>query len=147
VTVFDSNLNYVDRKYIWTAITRARKLDNIQIFIHSDEEVQRFKQSRINQYFRFKCDNYKLQDAKANRINYKTDDYVNEKWFDTMLEKQQMKCYYCDTNFQIEIQENNVSSNITADRINSKIGHVKSNCLLSCIGCNVSKKDTYNTLI
>jgi hypothetical protein len=67
VTVFDANLPYTDRKYLWTAITRARKLDNVFIYIHSAPEVERFTDSKIKQYFKFKCDNYKQQDKKVNR--------------------------------------------------------------------------------
>ena len=57
ITIFDANLPYSDRKYLWTAITRSRKLDNVYIFIHSDSEVERFTDSRIKQYFKFKVEN------------------------------------------------------------------------------------------
>ena len=40
VTIFDCNTPYVDRNYIWTAITRVRDLNNIRYFEHPDHEVQ-----------------------------------------------------------------------------------------------------------
>ena len=39
ITLFDCNTPYVDRYFIWTAITRASVLKNVQIYEHSDEEV------------------------------------------------------------------------------------------------------------
>lgn len=34
MTIWDCNTPYVDREFIWTAITRARSLKNVQIFQH-----------------------------------------------------------------------------------------------------------------
>ena len=33
---------------MWTAITRARKLQNVCVFIHSDEEVEKLTQSLLD---------------------------------------------------------------------------------------------------
>ena len=140
ITIFDSNLPYTDRKYLWTAITRCRKLDNVNIFIHSDEEVLRFKDSKISQYFRFKVENYKLQDAKAKR-EFENKDYINEDWIFNQIEKYGTYCKFCNINMSLYIDdENNVKSNITVDRIDNKLSHVKTNCQLCCLHCNVSKK-------
>jgi hypothetical protein len=140
ITIFDSNLPYTDRKYLWTAITRCRKLDNVNIYLHDDEEVSRFKDSKISQYFRFKVENYKMQDRKANReiIN---EDYINENWLFNQIEQYGTYCKFCNKNMTLYIdQENNIISNITVDRIDNKLSHVKSNCQLCCHHCNISKK-------
>jgi hypothetical protein len=138
VTIFDSNLPYTDRKYLWTAITRARKLDNIQIFIHSDEEVERFTESKIKQYFNMKVQNYKAQDNKANRII--TEDYINEEWIKKNLSKS-MSCKYCNKNMSIYVNEDaTIESTVTVNRINNKIAHTIPNCEICCLNCNVSRK-------
>ena len=36
--------------------------------------------------------------------------------------------------------DNTVKSNLTIDRIDNKIAHIKSNCKICCFMCNVSKK-------
>lgn len=147
ITIFDANIPYTDKKYLWTAITRCRKLENITVFIHPDSEVERFKNSRISQYFTFKCDNYKTQDNKAKRI-WKDESFIDSIWFNKMLEKQNYKCYYCQSEFQLDVDDNsNVNSNITADRINNSKAHLQNNCLLACLTCNTSRKNTYNELI
>lgn len=147
ITILDSNIPYTDRKYIYTAITRCRKLDNLTIFIHSETEQKRFSKSRVLQYFRFKIDNYKQQDAKAKR-EYKPTEYITAENIDELLTKQNNKCMYCSCHFDIETDINsNVISNITVDRIKNKFAHIKSNSVLACITCNISRKNTYNTTI
>jgi len=140
VTIFDSNLPYTDRKFLWTAITRCRKLDNVYIYLHSDYEVEKFEDSKITQYFRFKVENYKVQDTKAKReIN--NEDYINQDWIFNQIEKYGTYCKFCNTNMTLYIdEENNVISNITVDRKDNKLAHIKSNCQLCCHHCNVSKK-------
>ena len=39
VTLLDCNTPYVDRNFIWTAITRVRELDNITYFEHPEDET------------------------------------------------------------------------------------------------------------
>ena len=141
VTVFDSNLPYTDRKYFWTAITRARKLDNVSIFIHSDAEVERFTCSKLKQYLTFKCENYKVQDTTAKRdLNLK--EFITADWIAEEITKKGLICKGCNKGMEIYIDENsNVKSNLTVDRINSKLSHVKSNCQLMCHSCNSSKNN------
>ena len=50
-------------------------------------------------------------------------------------------CSLCNKLFEVSILEDNkVTSNITAHRIDNKQAHVLSNCRLMCIKCNISKK-------
>ena len=140
VTIFDANIPYTDRKYLWTAITRARKLDNVFIFIHSASEVERFTDSKIKQYFKFKCDNYKQQDHKVNRT-WDEKEYVDEAWIFSQIEKHGTYCKFCKVNMMLYVGENSiVQSNITVDRINNKLAHIKTNCQLCCHQCNITKK-------
>lgn len=45
ITIFDCNTPYVDRYYIWTTLTRAKDLKNVQVFEHSSQEVMSLKKS------------------------------------------------------------------------------------------------------
>ena len=51
ITIFDCNTPYVDRYFIWTALTRSTDLNNVQIFEHSKEEVMSLKRSWVRLYF------------------------------------------------------------------------------------------------
>jgi hypothetical protein len=143
ITIFDANTPYVDRKFFWTAITRARKLENVSVCIHSEAEIGNLSRSRIKQYFNFKVDSYKRQDKKVNR-EYNNDDYINEQWITEKVNDCKLYCCYCKKHMELYIDEDgNVQSNITVDRLNNKLAHIKSNCQITCLKCNLTKGNRY----
>ena len=79
VTLFDCNTSYVDRNYVWTAITRVRDLNNITYYEHSEFEVRRLEDSKLIQYLKLKIDNYKKQDTEAKRTICK-EKYIDDYW-------------------------------------------------------------------
>lgn len=131
ITIFDSNTPYVDRKYLWTALTRVKKLEDITIFIHSKEEVERLTESRLNLYLKQKVESYKSQDKKANR-QYIDEEFIDAKWINGKFNENKY-CLFCKKHYELYLDENsNIVSNITVDRINNTLAHVKSNCHLCC---------------
>ncbi len=57
------------------------------------------------------------------------------------MKKTNNKCSYCLKDLELFIDnDNNVKSDLTIDRIDNKLAHIKTNCKLSCLICNVSKK-------
>ena len=46
--IFDSNIVYCDRRWLWTALTRTTSLNNVSI---SDNECEISKKCRYNQYY------------------------------------------------------------------------------------------------
>ena len=140
MTIFDLNLPYVSKNHIWVAITRARSLKNLQIFIHDDQEVKSYTYARIRQYFNMKIQNYKNQDNKAKR-DFKAEDYIDENFIFQQQKKTNNKCSYCLKDLEIFIDNDNiVKSDLTIDRVDNKLPHIKSNCKICCHHCNVSKK-------
>ena len=140
MTIFDLNLPYVSKNHIWVAITRARSLKNLQIFIHPENEVKSYTYARIRQYFNMKIQNYKNQDNKAKR-DFKAEDYIDENFIFQQQKKTNNKCSYCLKDLEIFIDnDNTVKSNLTIDRVDNKLPHIKSNCKICCFMCNVSKK-------
>jgi hypothetical protein len=137
--IFDTNTPYVDRNFIWTAITRCNYLNNVEIFVHSGKEVERLEQSKINQYLRFKIDNYKEQDKTANR-KFKDDDYIDVETINKLINDYEHKCPFCKQPFEMFINDGVVRSNITVQRNNNLDAHVKNNCSLLCCHCNCSLK-------
>jgi len=142
ITIFDSNTPYVDRKYLWTALTRVKKLEDITIFIHSKEEVERLTESRLNLYLKQKVESYKSQDKKANR-QYIDEEFIDAKWINGKFNDNKY-CLFCKKHYELYLDENsNVVSNITVDRINNTLPHVKSNSQLCCHHCNITKGNRY----
>lgn len=139
ITIFDCNTPYVDRYYIWTALTRAKDMKNVQVFEHSDQEVMSLKKSWVKLYFTQKVNGYKQQDKKAGR-QYDNKDYIDAEWFKVQY-RDHKHCPLCKTLFKVTIQKDNkVISNITADRKDNKKAHTISNCQLMCLKFNVSKR-------
>ena len=65
ICLFDCNTPYVDRNFIYTAITRARDLKNGIYFHHSDDENKRLEEARKIQYLKLKLNYYNVQDLDA----------------------------------------------------------------------------------
>ena len=146
ITIFNANMPYVSKRWLYTAITRVRKLEQLTVFEHSQEEVERYGKARINQYFNLKIEGYKQQDKKRfgdlNELQQKQ--FVNVRWVQEQFESSGGYCTgeFCDGDaISIEIDnDNKVSSNITVDRLSNSSPHLRHNCQLLCLKCNVSKK-------
>ena len=147
-TIFDSNIAYADRRWIYTSITRCVNFNQITIFEHSQKECQALEKCKYKQYYELKVDNYINQDIIAGRITKNNDnellyknkvieDYIDYKW----ITEQDFKCYMCGEYFDIELCDAKVNSNLTVDRIKNELPHVKNNCRLCCHLCNVSKRN------
>jgi len=139
ITIFDCNTPHVSRNWIWTAITRATDLNNVQIYVHKEEEVSRLTESKKNLYFSMKIEGYKGQDKLARR-SFDTKKFVDVKWINEELKVSNL-CKFCRAPFETYVDENHfVQSNLTVDRINSLLPHEKCNSQLLCHHCNISKK-------
>ena len=100
------------------------------------------KRSWVRLYFNQKVQGYKQQDKKAGR-HYNNKGYVDPEWFKIQY-KNHKGCPLCNKLFEVSILEDNkVTSNITADRIDNKQAHRISNCQIMCTKCNeITKKNS-----
>ena len=75
----------------------------------------------------------KQKDKKYNRF-----DIVNfiDWCFCENLVEEYPNCYYCSVELQYKIFQDDLA---TIERIDNKIGHIKSNCVIACRTCNLSK--------
>ena len=131
-TIVDANTAYTDRRWIYTAVTRCRNLNQITIYEHSKRERDILTQCRMKQYFELKIENYINQDITAGRIKRGKN---NELLYDSrpitdyidyeFIENSEFKCYICNEIFDIELIDSNVRSNLTVDRISSSYYHSK----------------------
>lgn len=147
MTIFDVNTPYVDRYFVWTALTRARDLENVKIFQHSKEETQELHRRKVLQYLTKKVEDYKKQDKVAKR-EFVKEDYIDADWINDEYFKLKQAgctcCSCCKTPYYIFPDPNGeVISNLTVDRIDSSKSHIKSNSRLLCIDCNRTKGNRY----
>ena len=69
---------------------------------------------------------------------YDADRFIDRCFLKGLIEDYQ-QCYYedCEVNLQYTEYQNDLA---TIERLDNSIGHIKSNCVLCCLKCNVSKK-------
>ena len=167
ITIHQWDFIHTSRKWLYTAITRATHFDNVYFMVKkiqpfqpvqpvkkelSDEE---FQNRKINSYFENKIRRYIKQDYEAGRItrteqlnkcgdgiecvyHYDKDNYVNVEWLRKCIG---ICCGGCGNNLTLDIDDDNfVSSDITAQRLDNTLPHYLDNIEPMCIKCNCSNK-------
>jgi len=76
----------------------------------------------------------KGSDKKYNRFD--ADRFI-DKCFLKELIKDYPNCHYC--NIELQYFDNN-NTLATIERLNNKLGHIKSNCVIACRKCNLSRE-------
>lgn len=143
ITIFDVNTPHVDKYYIWTALTRSTDLNNVYIFVHSNDELQALNKSKIKLYWINKIENYKKQDKNANRI-FNDDEFIDAEFVKELYAKCEMKCCSCcKTPYETFNDNGMIKTNMSIDRIDNDLPHIKSNCRLLCIDCNKTRSNHY----
>ena len=76
---------------------------------------------------------YRSQDKKRNMKTTITTEQIHN-----LIHIQNNKCAHCDQFMSTKFR--NCDRGMTCDRIDNSKGHLKDNCVLACLNCNVSKK-------
>jgi len=134
VCIFDINTPYVDVNYIYVSLTRNRNLNDIYIYEHSEKEIKALTKSKIKLYLKNKINGYINQDEIANR-DIDEDNYVDVDFILDLFNKNKY-CNNCRGKYYLYINDGNVYSNITIQRNDNSLSHIKENCSLICKICN-----------
>ena len=126
ITIYDWKFHHVDRKWIYTAVTRATELKNV-FFIDCEQDEE---DTRLNKYLEMKINNYKKQDA-GRKIDNQS--YVNIDWFKRQFGKD---CPMCGDGLTYDIEDGKMVSNLTANRIDNNRSHQLDNIEPMCCYCN-----------
>ena len=133
VVIFDTKLSaLVSRNWLYVVLTRARDLSNV---FYVDNTVE----TMCNKQIENKIWSYKKQDISAGRF-WKREKELSAEYIVDMSKKQGHMCFLCGSvmNFYNKPDDPN---NWSVDRLNDSLAHVKGNCKLSHISCNVGKGD------
>jgi hypothetical protein len=68
---------------------------------------------------------------------------MNEDFINNMINDQNNKCIYCNQDLSNDF-ETLTPNRISIDRIDSDIGHIKTNTVISCYFCNMAKNNLEN---
>ena len=81
--------------------------------------------------------------SDKNNGRFNPDQFIDTDFLRGLLEDYE-HCFYNDCKVKFEYVEHNHEL-VTIERINNNIGHIKSNCVLACMGCNLKKKSNATT--
>lgn len=113
-------------------------IKNIQIIFNNKEEYSDFHRIFIQELER-KIYNYRQQDLIKSILNpekfIKFIDIINK------LNECKLNCYYCNSDMFILYKNVRDPKQWTVDRINNSNGHNIDNIVLSCLECNLKRKN------
>tara|TARA_R110000868_G_scaffold30901_2_gene113743 strand:- start:3313 stop:4005 length:693 start_codon:yes stop_codon:yes gene_type:complete len=101
-------------------------------------EIQK-KENPLQIKFKNMIKDSKTSDKKSNRT-YEEEYYITKVFLNELWIKQDKKCYYdcCNIEMALDFDKSN-TKRISIQRLNNDIAHIQSNCVFSCIQCNVSR--------
>ena len=125
----------ITREWLYTSITRATDINKV-MFYKSVENDNELNETTLMRYLDNKVKRYKIQDLKAGRT-VDDADYIDVKW---LFDRMNSRCNKCGCGFEFDIKCGEVVSNLTAQRLNNEMSHVKDNCIAYCFGCNARER-------
>ena len=131
MTIFDWKFTHVDRKWIYTAITRATDLKKVYFYKYSENQESK---ELMMQYFQRKVDRYKGQDKKAKRA-IDENAYLTKEWLLSRIGK---SCGSCGDCIVYSRDNNKVECNLTAQRVDNSRAHELDNVIPYCVYCNTA---------
>ena len=118
-TICDIDSSYVNRRWIWTALTRARNLNDITIYLMSEEQKDTSYQRKIEQYFNIIIK--KINKNRKDKQLFNIDMIMNE------IEKTPL-CGHCKTPFNCVVYDGEIITNIKINTNDDKLKVCCSNC-------------------
>jgi len=136
ITIFDWGNFFVSRKWLWSAITRARSLDKVYFWKY-DEKPENMKQ--LMEYLELKVGRYKIQDLKAKR-EIVPENYITAEWLRSCLGT---CCQNCGDVLNFDIVDKKIQSNLSGPKVGQQHWRERDNCVPWCSMCNciVSNRD------
>ena len=109
----------------------------------TEYDLQKISKKIILQEINKKINNYKQQDYKKNiyDINY----FITTIQILQKLNEIHLKCFYCNCELFIVYDIIRETSQWTLDRIDNNIGHTNENTIVSCLKCNLKRRNINKT--
>ena len=82
--------------------------------------------------------------ADKKRGHYDIVNFVDYCFMENLIEDSNNKCHYCNCEIQFLLYQKNLG---TIERLDPKLGHIKSNCVIACRSCNLSRVGSKWTFI
>lgn len=120
---------------------KAYRENNRDYILERDRQYYRnVRRNDFEMITYYKIHSYKIQDKEA-EIEINENDYITFDWVFEELGNND-KCHYCNVELKLAGFDANDPEQFSIDRIDNNFGHTKSNCIISCWGCNCKRKTT-----
>ena len=119
ITIFDADSPYTNRRWIWTALTRARKLENVQFYLMNEELKDILYECKIKQHFTIMIDKMN----KTSEKKYMIDDVYE-------LIDNNTNCKMCNCLYFADVEDGEIKTN-------TNIQIVDNNLNICCMKCRI----------
>lgn len=109
-------------------------VNSIYLNINTDEHIELVKKTIYQKLL-----GYKSQDRK--KTVYSPPQFISFESTIQRLVESRLKCFYCNCDVNIIYSKCRQKDQWTLDRIDNTLGHNTDNILISCLGCNLKRRD------
>ena len=112
----------------------------------NEQHKQSYVEQKHNEPLKLKLQTIVYSSKSSDKIRtrtYNEEDYITYEFLMSLYEGQQGKCYYENCNCDMTLDFNKscrTPTQISIQRLDNEIAHIKSNCVLSCYFCNCVKR-------
>ena len=138
LSIFNINSEHVTNKWFYVALTRNRSLDDV--YIHDDQNAKVYLEG-LKKHINCKINHYVNEDNKKGRVFQKAN-YINDIWVLGEMKKNNNCCAVCKHSVTLVTTFENDETCFSIDRIDSNLAHIKSNCQITCVKCNLRLKNS-----
>jgi hypothetical protein len=137
---FQDNKEHLVRKNKeWLHNNKERNNEWYRKYYHENKEHKKEIQKKS------KCKNWQTTLVNCCRGHDRRDNrYFNLdiKWIDKLLENQEWHCFHCNKYLLLENGKKD-EDQVSIDRVDNSLGHIKGNVVLSCLSCNLRRGSKY----
>jgi hypothetical protein len=135
--ISDRNSSVWCKNGVYTAFSRCERSEQIKIVALPDDiRKDAHTITLTDEVILKRIQSHKSQDMK--KQIYTAEDYIDIVYVKELLDKK--VCVHCKMEVKQDVYFDRDSCAWSVDRIDNKIGHIKSNCQLSCYSCNIHHK-------
>ena len=126
LVLFDTECAHMSRRWLWTALTRARSLDSV--FVYRGPPLA-LTDAQLLKRFATMVARYRQQDARAGRPN--DGEYITPEDILALFKACGGRCGCSEA-----MSHTGGDRQLTVDRLDNRLGHVRGNCVVACLACN-----------
>lgn len=134
-----------NRKRVVTKSKAWEMIEQNKFDIHNQfkyiEDKTKIK-GMVSSELKKKISSYKSQDKRKNIYN--DDEFIDFEFVIELFNDSKLKCYYCNNNVYVIYDNVRESKQWTIERIDNRLGHNKSNSVMSCLECNLKRRTMYH---